>query len=147
VHEAVEIDASERYGLRYVDAFQADTGLRLEDYLRPGLRGVALDAIGAQRPRSVTHLMTETAVGGRLVVRVGLNSDTVLPPNLTPQDLVTAQTFDPERPIAVLDYDHFIEKPEPFCVDQTVERFRALHGIVSAAFGATVSELALERWR
>lgn len=147
VHEAVGIDASERYGLRYVDAFQADTGLMLEDYLRSGLRGVALDAIGARRPRSVTHLITETDVGGRLVVRIGLNSDRAMPPNLMPHDLVSTWTYEPERPIAVLDYDHFIEKSESFAVGKAIEQFRALHGIVSAAFGATVSELALERWR
>jgi uncharacterized protein (TIGR04255 family) len=147
VHEAIGIGASERLGLRYVDAFQADPGHTLGDYLVPGLRGVDLDAIGARRPKSFTNLITDTDLGGRMVVRVGLNSDGVLPPNLVPQDLVLARTFDRERPIAVLDYDHFVERPEPFAVDKAMVQFRDLHGIVSAAFTQTVSPLALEQWQ
>jgi len=106
-----------------------------------------LDDIGARRPRSFTNLITETDVGGRLVVRIGLNSIGMLPPDLTLPDLVLARTFGRDQPIAVLDYDHFIEQTEPFSVERAIEQFNALHGIVSAAFGATVSAFALESWR
>lgn len=147
VHGAVGIGASERLGLRYVDAFQADPGRTLGDYLVPGLRGVELDGIGARRPRSFANLITETDVGGRLVVRVVLNSHGVLPPDLVPQDLVLARTFEAQRPVAVLDYDHFVERVEPFALDRAMAQFRALHGIVSAAFTKTVTPLALEHWR
>ena len=146
VQDAAGIGAIERLGLRYVDAFQPDTDRSLADYLKPGLRGVALDDIGARRPRSFTNLITETDVGGRLVVRIGLNSIGVLPPDLTPPDLVLARTFGRDQPIAVLDYDHFIEQTEPFSVARAIEQFNALHGIVSAAFGETVSAFALETW-
>lgn len=147
VQDAVDIGAIERLGLRYVDAFQADDERNLSEYLKPGLRGVDLEGIGARRPRSFTNLITETDIGGQLVVRIGLNSVEGLPPDLTPTDLVPARTFDRDRPIAVLDYDHFIEQAETFSVARVIERFNALHGIVSAAFSETVSDLALERWR
>lgn len=147
VQDAVGIGAIERLGLRYVDAFQADDGCSLGDYLKPGLRGVDLENIGARRSRSFTNLITETDIGGHLVVRIGLNSVGGLPPDLAPPDLVPAQTFGQGRPIAVLDYDHFVEQTEPFSVARAIERFNALHGIVSAAFSETVSTLALEHWR
>lgn len=147
IKDAAGVEASERLGLRYVDAFQAGGEHDLADYLQDGLRGVSLEHIGARRPRSFLNLVTDTDVGGRLVVRIGLNADGVLPPNLIPTDLVLDKTFAPQRPLGILDYDHFIEKPEAFSVKQAMARFNALHGIVSDAFRETISDFALEDWR
>ena len=147
VQDAVDLGAMERLGLRYIDAFQADAGRDLSDYLQPGLRGVALEDIGARQASAFTNLITDTDVGGRLVVRIGLNSRGGLPPDLTPPDLVLARGFSPDRSIAVLDYDHFIEETQPFSVERAIERFNALHGILSASFRKTASDFALESWR
>ncbi|WP_058553756.1 TIGR04255 family protein [Thiohalocapsa sp. ML1] len=147
VQDVVGIAASERLGLRYVDAFQAGADHTLADYLKEGLRGVGLEHIGAHRPRSFTNLIMETDVGGRLVVRIGLNPEGVLPPNLVPQDLVSAQAFDANKPVGILDYDHFVEKSEAFSIEGAMDRFNDLHGILSEAFRETVSDFALEDWR
>jgi len=93
------------------------------------------------------NFVTDTDVGGRLVVRIGLNTDGVLPPNLIPTDLVLDKTFDRQRPLGILDYDHFIEKPGAFSVEHAIARFKALHGIVADAFRGTISDFALEDWR
>ena len=147
IKDAAGVTASERLGLRYVDAFQASGEHDLADYLRDGLRGVSLEHIGARRPRSFLNFVTDTDVGGRLVVRIGLNTDGVLPPNLIPTDLVLDKTFDRQRPLGILDYDHFIEKPGAFSVEHAIARFKALHGIVADAFRGTISDFALEDWR
>jgi uncharacterized protein (TIGR04255 family) len=147
VQDVVGIAASERLGLRYVDAFQASAGHALGDYLKEGLRGIGLEHIGARRPKSFTNLIMDTDVGGRLVVRIGLNPEGALPPNLVPQDLVSATTFDASKPIGILDYDHFVEKPEVFSVEGAMDRFNGLHGILSDVFRETVSDFALENWR
>ena len=147
VQEVVGIGAMERLGLRYVDAFQASDGHDLTDYLKEGLRGVSLDDIGARHQRSFTNLVMDTDVDGRLVVRVGLNPNGSLPENLLPRDLLLKQTFAPSNPLGILDYDHFIEKPEAFTVGRAMEQFKALHGIVKSAFLNTVSGFALEDWR
>lgn len=147
VDDVVGIAASERLGLRYVDAFQGSRDHVLGDYLKEGLRGVGLEHIGARRPRSFTNLIMETDVGGRLVVRIGLNPEGVLPPNLVPQDLVSAHAFDANKPVGILDYDHFIEKSEAFSIEGSMDRFNGLHGILSDVFRETVSDFALEDWR
>jgi uncharacterized protein (TIGR04255 family) len=147
VQGVVGIAASERLGLRYVDAFQASADHTLADYLKEGLRGVGLEHIGARRPRSFTNLIMETDVGGRLVVRIGLNPEGVLPPNLVPPDLVSAQPFDASKPIGILDYDHFVEISEAFSTEGAMDRFNGLHGILSDVFRETVSDFALEDWR
>lgn len=147
VQDVVGISASERLGLRYVDAFQASADRALGDYLKEGLRGVSLGHIGALRPRSFTNLVMETDVGGRLVVRIGLNPEGVLPPNLVPPDLVSAKTFDTSKPVGILDYDHFVEKSEAFSIEGAMGWFNGLHGTLSEAFRETVSDFALEDWR
>jgi uncharacterized protein (TIGR04255 family) len=147
VQNALGISAAERFGVRYVDAFQADVGRELEEYLKEGLCGVPLAQIGARRSLLFTNLISDTDVGGRLVVRIGVNSDGTLPQNLVPKDLLLGRSFDSAHPIAVLDYDHFIEKPEPFSVERALGRFNELHGILSAVFRETVSDVALESWR
>lgn len=147
VRDVVGIAASERLGLRYVDAFQARADHTLAEYLKEGLRGVGLEHIGARRPMLFTNLIAETDLGGRLVARIGLSPDGALPPNLVPQDLVSEKTFDPKEPIGVLDYDHFVEKSEAFSVKGAMDRFNGLHGILSDVFRETVSDFALEDWR
>ena len=147
VQDVVGIAASERLGLRYVDAFQASADHALGDYLKEGLRGVALEHIGARQPKSFTNLIMETDVGGRLVVRIGLNPEGMLPPNLVPQDLISEQAFDAGKPIGILDYDHFVEKFEEFSIDGAMDRFNGLHGILSDVFRETVSDFAMEDWR
>ena len=147
VQDVVGITASERLGLRYVDAFHASTNHKLTDYLKKGLRGIDLEHIGARKPKSFNNLIMDTDVGGRLVVRIGLNTDGALPPNLLPQDLVCEKKFDAAKPIGILDYDHFLEKLGEFSVKRAMEQFNGLHGILSDAFRETVSEFALEDWR
>jgi len=147
VQDVVGIAATERLGLRYVDAFHASAEHRLADYFKEGLRGISLENIGARKPRSFTNLIMDTDVGGRLVVRIGQNTDGALPPNLLPQDLLCEKAFDAGKPIGILDYDHFIEKMEKFSVDRAMGQFNGLHGILSDVFRETISDFALEEWR
>jgi uncharacterized protein (TIGR04255 family) len=148
IHEAVGIGVVERLGLRYVDAFQADPGHSLADYFQPAISGIRLEEIGAAAPRLSINLVAETAIGGRLVVRLSQNTGGwFLPPDLQPPELTVKKAFAPEGEIAVLDYDHYVEHVEPFSVDDIVGRFGDLHGAVSKAFEQTVSPFALEAWK
>jgi hypothetical protein len=65
----VDVAVTERLGLRYVDAFQADVECNLGDYKQPGIRGINLGDIGARKPRFLISLITEMDVGGKLAVR------------------------------------------------------------------------------
>lgn len=148
IHEAVGIGVVERLGLRYVDAFQADPGHALAEYFQPGISGIRLEEIGAATPRLSINLVAETAIGGRLVVRLIQNTGGwFLPPDLQPPELTVKKEFAPDGEVAVLDYDHFIERIEPFSVEDIVRGFVDLHGMVSKAFEKTVSPFALEAWK
>ena len=147
IDEAVEISAVERLGLRYVDAFQADAGHELGEYFQPGIRGVGLEEIGATQPRLLINLVTNTPIGGKLVARLSQNTGGwFLPPDLQPLELTPSKTFPSDREMAVLDYDHFIERGEPFSLDGIGQTFEALHDTTSAVFRKTVSEFALQTW-
>jgi uncharacterized protein (TIGR04255 family) len=148
VHEVVGVEVAERLGLRYVDAFQADPGHRLAEYFRTGISGITLDEIGATQPRLLINLVADTQVGGKLVIRLGQNTGPgFLPPDLHPLELTLTKPFAPNEEIAVLDYDHFIERVVPFSVQEIVDTFDALHQVTSGAFRKTVSEFALQSWR
>jgi len=147
IHEAVDISAVERLGLRYVDAFQADRGHELGEYFQPGIRGISLEEIGATQPRLFINLVTNTKIGGKLVIRLSQNTGGwSLPPDLQPPELTPNKTFLPDREIAVVDYDHFIERDEPFSLEGIGHTFDTLHNTTSAVFRKTVSEFALEAW-
>lgn len=148
IHEVVGLEVAERLGLRYVDAFEADPDHRLAAYFHPGVRGIALDEIGATQPRLLVNLVADTQIGGRLVIRLSQNTGTgFLPPDLYPMELDLHQQFDPGGEIAVLDYDHFIERVMPFSVEDILHVFGALHQVTSGAFRMTVSDFALQAWR
>ncbi len=147
IHEAVEISAVERLGLRFVDAFQAERGHELGEYFQPGFRGISLEEVGATQPRLLIHLVTNTRIGGKLVIRLSQNTGGwFLPPDLQPPELTPNKRFLTDREIAVLDYDHFIERDEPFSLEGIGRTFDALHDTTSAVFRKTVSEFALEAW-
>ncbi len=148
IHEVVGLEVAERLGLRYVDAFQADPDHRLAEYFHPGVRGIALDEIGATQPRLLVNLVADTQIGGRLVIRLSQNTGPgFLPPDLHPLELTLDKRFAPGGEIAVLDYDHFIERVVPFSVEDIVHAFGALHQVTSGAFRMTVSDFALQAWR
>jgi uncharacterized protein (TIGR04255 family) len=148
IHDAVGIGVVERLGLRYVDAFQPDPGYSLAEYFQPAISGIRLDEIGAAAPRLSINLVAETAIGGRLVVRLSQNTGGwFLPPDLQPPELTVRKVFASEGEIAVLDYDHYIERVESFSVADIVGRFEDLHGAVSMAFEQTVSPFALKAWK
>lgn len=148
IHEVVGVEVAERLGLRYVDAFQADPGHRLAEYFHAGISGMTLDEIGASQPRLLVNLVADTEIGGKLVIRLGQNTGPVfLPPDLQPMELALNKPFASDKEIAVLDYDHFIERVVPFSVPDIVETFDALHRVTSGAFRNTVSEFALDAWK
>ena len=147
IHEVAGIGVVERIGLRYLDAVQADDDHDLGDYLQPGIRGLDLSAIGALQPQQFASLVSETQAGGKLVVRIRQQTEgEILPPDLQPPDLVETKTFDPGKPTAILDYDHFIEQVTPFSLAEIMQTFGKLHTVVSGAFQNSVSSFALERW-
>lgn len=147
IHEVVDINVVERLGLRYVDAFQADEDHELGEYFQPGISGISLAEIGAAQPRSLINLVVDTQVGGKLVIRLSQNTEGgPLPPDLQPPDLAFTKQFAPDKKIAMLDYDHFIENVGRFSVEEVIETFGNLHTATSGAFRKTVSEFALDAW-
>lgn len=148
IQEVSGVQVVERLGLRYVDAFQAEEGYRLGEYFQPGISGLSVAEIGATNPQLFINLVADTEIGGKLVLRLRQNTGGwFLPPDLQPLELAMTKAFAPDKEIAVLDYDHFIEEVRTFAVEDILNRFGSLQKIVSGAFKATVSPFALEAWK
>lgn len=152
VHDVVKLDHISRLGLRYLDAVVPQDGERVEDYLIPGMHGLAFEA---ERRQAMSESVFETRVEplvpkGTLVVRVyrRTNGRLGFPPNIDPQGLVLNKKFDMERPYShgVIDTDHFCEGSMPLQFDEIEAQLLSLHTQVSTAFKATATDYARKTW-
>ena len=142
-----------RLGLRYVDLLLEEDGLSVEQQVAERLRMPTLPDIGTpQRMEQV--MLYETSLSGRMVIRHRQSTTPdVLPGDIFPNRLVPArraarlaQEGVPGTVCGLLDYDHYLEKEQAFDVTPLIETFRALRAISSAAFRATTTEAAFEKW-
>lgn len=148
VHEIIELNYTERIGLRYLDAVVPTDNDVLPDYLNPSLMGLTNDLQG-----NLGHSFTETVTGmegGTLVARAVITEGGLaLPPDLfqvhTPLKL--QPRFDSiDSRHAVLDTDYFVVKRNSLDIEQIAAQLLAAHDIITNAFTASVTDYARQKW-
>jgi len=148
VHEAVELSFTDRIGVRYLDAVFPRDGEKLAAYLTESVLGLTEKLEG-----NIVHSFTETlarkgevSVLARAIIQ---NGQVGFPPDVLPTGtmLNLDERFQKLQGLhAILDTDGFTERREQFGVGRVRERLFAIHGEISQAFRATVTEGALKIW-
>ena len=119
---------------------------RIEDYVVPGLAGVDLSALGADRRRSVFVVQGATATG-QYIVRFSRTSGAfALPADLQPADVTIADT-DPDGEYALLDVDHFSAQTREYLPEVLLDVFWQLHDVSEGIFREAVTPHALKAWK
>jgi uncharacterized protein (TIGR04255 family) len=146
VHNALQLDFTERVGLRYLDAVLPEANESLTDYLTPEVLGLSFKLSG-----KLSHSINETVTmntNGQVVSRIIIQDGHVgLPPELmilSPR--VDHKFTQPKGLHAIIDTDAFAEQREPFNLEKLGGRLYALHGEILKSFEATVTSFALKKW-
>jgi len=146
VHGQVQLDFTERVGLRYLDHIAPQRNDSLDRYLVPGAFGIGshLDGKSVYSFSETLRRMGDVQLRARVLIQEG---ELAFPPELAPQGMMVDERFlKYSGHHAVLDTDGFVEDRMPFAVDDVGERLRDIHGAVSAAFKAIVTKHALKVW-
>jgi len=143
------IEFADQIGLRYLDLIRPTPDMTASDFLRPHVRGLSQQDLGAKSSRHQFVVQAQTEHGS-LYVRSFENSG----PNMMPPDLVSTHLrfkVDPEdlkdELYRILDIDHIAKGEFDFRVDDLVEKLWDLHEFSGKAFRASVTEDAIEFWR
>ncbi|UIF88420.1 TIGR04255 family protein [Cupriavidus sp. UYPR2.512] len=146
VHDLVNLDFTERVGLRYLDHVFPKHGDPLERYLAPQVQGLG-DSLGGQALHTFVEMFN--AVGDtRLRARV-LTQDGSLafPPDLLPHGMIVQPRFSQARgKHAILDTDGFIEGRKLFSLEGVGNSLGAIHDVIGAAFRRIITPHALAVW-
>ena len=146
MHDIVQLDFTDRVGLRYLDHVAPRPTDSLDLYVVPEVRG-----LGARLGGQAVHSFSETfsRVGDvQLRSRVLIQDGGVaFPPDLTADGMeIDGRFLDSSGHHATLDTDGFIEGRMAFSAPALGKHLHAIHGVVSAAFKAAVTEHALQVW-
>lgn len=146
VHKVVQLDFTERVGLRYLDHVAPRAGDTLDKYLEPEVHGLS-----ARLGGKALHSYAETlnAVGDvRLLSRVVIqDGGLAFPPDLQPEEMAIDSRFlNSSGHHALLDTDGFIEGREAFSADNVQKKLDAIHEAVRTAFRAAVTPHAFKIW-
>lgn len=146
VHEIVQLDYTDRVGLRYLDHVQPRPNDSLDQYVVPEARG-----LGARLSGAVAYSFSETLsrVGDvQLRSRVLIqNSGLAFPPDLAADGMqIDGRFLEYSGQHATLDTDGFVEKRMAFSASAVGEQIDTIHGAISAAFKAAVTEHAFKVW-
>jgi len=146
VHEALQLEFTERVGLRYLDAVLPQASESLSDYLAPEVQGLSKKLAG-QMSHSVSETVAMTTVG-QLVTRVIIQDGHVgLPPEMTTlAPRLDPRFTQPEGRHGIIDTDAFHEQREAFNLEKLESRLDALHEEILRSFVATVTPHALAVW-
>jgi uncharacterized protein (TIGR04255 family) len=149
--ELAGTEAVQRIGLRYIDLLRATEHLPSpKQLLTPSLQGFPADQVpGAEAAGAVTRSESLVPTAhGVLAVRCWQRGDGgFLPPDIPPTELSYDVALNGGESVIILDTDHFQSVPQMlFQADALVQRFDALHEVVSHAFWKAVSEEALVYW-
>jgi uncharacterized protein (TIGR04255 family) len=146
VHTAVQLDFTERVGLRYLDRVMPRDSETLEHYLQPQVLGLGAP-LGGKAIHSYFETLSEVQ-DVKLLSRVVIQSGPLaLPPDMVGVDMVVAPRFlSFQGRSALLDNDGFVESREPFNLDTVGERLRAIHKVSGAAFHAAATGYAFKVW-
>ncbi len=148
IHKALQIDLTEKIGIRYLDAVQpAGTTETLADYLIPQVLGMSLHGHGQlQHAFSETTIATET---GHLVSRVVVRNGPIgLPVDLTetPLQSIHPRCTSYQGIHSIIDTDAYTSKREAFDLQRITQQLTALHGEITTSFNAMVTDHARAVW-
>lgn len=148
--EVVEPSLVQRIGLRYVDLIRATPERSLEEFLKPGLRGISADDIGASDALSRFETLAKTDAGVMRVRCLESNDGSPLPPDLGGTTLSLASTpaadLQPGEKVAFLDFDHFSSDPIDYQPATIAGAIGRLHDSLDQAFRAAVTDDAMDSW-
>ncbi len=146
VGEISNVALAERVGLRYVDHIRASADDRIEDYVVPGLAGIDLGPLDAQRSRSA-FVVQGTTPSGQYIVRFTRSTGAfALPADLQPADVYIA----PQEAVgeyALLDVDHFSAQTREYLPGVLLDVFWQLHDVSEGIFREAVTPHALRAWK
>jgi uncharacterized protein (TIGR04255 family) len=146
VHDVVQLDYTDRVGLRYLDHVAPRPNDSLDLYIVPEARG-----LGAHLSGTVAYSFSEAfsragdvQLRSRVLIQDG---GLAFPPDITPDGMKIDDRFlGYSGRHATLDTDGSIEGRMVFSVPAVREQIHAIHGVISAAFKAAVTEHAFEVW-
>lgn len=146
VHEAIQLDFTERVGLRYFDAVLPKGDELLPQYLTSEVLGL-YNKLGGTLAHSYNETVTMNTVG-QLISRVIIQKGQVgLPPEvmmLAPS--INTKFTEANGLHAIIDTDAFYETREPFSLDRLNTKLIELHNEIETSFKATVTPFALKTW-
>ena len=146
IHDALQLDFTERVGLRYFDAVLPKSKEKLSDYLTPEVLGLS-NKLGDKLSHSYSETVTMNT-SGKLVSRIVIQDGRVgLPPEMAPfAPKLNARFIEPEGLHAVLDTDAFYEQREAFDLEKIGSKLVALHSEIRKSFTATITPFAFKAW-
>lgn len=151
--DVFEVRELARVGLRYNDCVVPDAEEDLGNYLHGEFLPSA--RISKERPvvRHGAETVLETGVG-QIAVRcmVGMHGLAVMPDVLQQFNSLAVREIPVDRAVAVLDFDHFWQRPHDkavkFSVDEALGRLGELHEPARQAFWQVTTDYARsEKWR
>jgi uncharacterized protein (TIGR04255 family) len=147
IHGIVNLDYTERVGLRYLDQIAPKQGDALEQYLVPEVLGLR-DRLGGEPVHAFTQTLNRfepVQLLSRVVVQ---NSPLAFPPDLlTERDMVIENRFMKFSGLhAVLDTDGFVEGRHDFSMDTVRHQLQSIHDVLSDAFKTLVTDHARKVW-
>lgn len=146
LNDVVQLDFTERVGLRYLDRVMPRDDETLEQYLAPEVFGMKYGP-GGNPLHSYSETLTEID-NIKLLSRVVIQSGGLsFPPDLMPGDMVVAKRFkEYEGRHALLDNDGFVESREVFSAESVGAHLDAIHKVIGTAFRATATQFAIDVW-
>ncbi len=149
VNNAVELNFSERVGIRYLDAVAPKKGDEISQYLVPEVMGIAARLEGSALVHSFSETVARIHGVGQVVCRTIMRIGPLgFPPDLQPDGLKLMERFQKINELhAIMDTDGAFDGREPFNIGTVKARLDDLHKEISAVFYATITEYAISVWR
>lgn len=147
LHSVLDLDYSERIGVRYLDAIIPTENKNAASYLRPEMRGLReqFDGVPLHTFSENVFRVDECMVVSRAII---LSGSIGFPPDLIPGPLRLADRFAGYAgEHCTLDTDCFLESRRKFDVDGLLVSLQAIQDQASAVFKAVVTREALAEWR
>jgi uncharacterized protein (TIGR04255 family) len=146
VHKAVDLNYTDRIGLRYLDAVSPKSDEALPKYLHERVLGL-YEKSGGQ----VVHSFSETVFK---LGEINITSRTIIqngalgfPPDLFQHSLIVPDRFQSiQGSHAIIDTDGFVERREAFNLGTIGTRLTAIHDEITKAFDVIATDHAREVW-
>lgn len=146
MHQAVQLDYTDRVGLRYLDHIAPKEGDSLEGYLAQEAQGLSA-RLGGVPLHSYSETLTtfdQVKLLSRVLIREGVLQ---FPADLQPEGMEIGERFKHAGGRhAVLDTDGFVEGREIFSLDHVKQQLDTIHEVVRKAFRDAVTEHAFDVW-